>query len=52
MDIYEVFLHGEPVILQLSDEDAERLGVRPRHSDSRESEPSEQEAPRRGSRGE
>lgn len=27
MDIYEILLHGGPVTLQLSPEDAERLGV-------------------------
>ena len=31
MDIYEVLLHGAPVTLQLSPEDAERLGVAPQH---------------------
>lgn len=29
MDIYEVLLHGDPVTIQLSAEDAERLGVAP-----------------------
>lgn len=32
MDIYEVLLHGEPVTIQLSAADAERLGVAPRHA--------------------
>lgn len=32
MDIYEVLLHGEPVTIQLSPEDAERLGVAPQHA--------------------
>lgn len=27
MDIYEILLHGAPVTIQLSLEDAERLGV-------------------------
>lgn len=27
MDIYEILLHGAPVTIQLSPEDAERLGV-------------------------
>lgn len=27
MDIYEILLHGDPVTIQLSPEDAERLGV-------------------------
>lgn len=32
MDTYEVLLHGAPVTLQLSPEDAERLGVAPQHA--------------------
>lgn len=32
MDIYEVLLHGAPVTIQLSPEDAERLGVAPQHA--------------------
>lgn len=32
MDIYEILLHGDPVTIQLSDEDAERLGVVPQHA--------------------
>lgn len=32
MDIYEVLLHGDPVTIQLSAEDAERLGVAPQHA--------------------
>lgn len=32
MDIYEVLLHGEPVTIQLSPADAERLGVAPQHA--------------------
>ena len=32
MDIYEVLLHGDPVTIQLSHEDAERLGVAPQHA--------------------
>lgn len=32
MDIYEVLLHGEPMTIQLSAGDAERLGVAPRHA--------------------
>ena len=32
MDIYEVLLHGDPVTIQLSVEDAERLGVAPQHA--------------------
>lgn len=32
MDIYEVLLHGDPVTIQLSPEDAERLGVAPQHA--------------------
>ena len=31
MDIYEVLLHGAPVTIQLSPEDAERLGVASQH---------------------
>lgn len=31
MDIYEVLLHGNPVTIQLSPEDAEKLGVAPKH---------------------
>jgi len=32
MDIYEVMLQGALVTLQLSPEDAERLGVTPQHA--------------------
>lgn len=32
MDIYEVLLHGDPVTIQLSHEDAEHLGVAPQHA--------------------
>lgn len=32
MDIYEILLHGDPVTIQLSDEDAGRLGVAPQHA--------------------
>jgi len=32
MDIYEILLHGAPVTIQLSPEDAERLGVAPQHA--------------------
>lgn len=32
MDIYEVVLHGEPMTIQLSPADAERLGVAPQHA--------------------
>ena len=32
MDIYEVLLHGDSVTIQLSAEDAERLGVAPHHA--------------------
>lgn len=32
MDIYEILLHGNPVTIQLSSEDAERLGVAPQHA--------------------
>lgn len=32
MDIYEVLLNGDPVTIQLSPEDTERLGVAPRHA--------------------
>ena len=32
MDIYEVLLHGDPVMIQLSPADAERLGVAPQHA--------------------
>lgn len=32
MDIYEILLHGAPVTIQLSSEDAERLGVAPQHA--------------------
>lgn len=32
MDIYEILLHGDPVTIQLSREDAERLGVAPQHA--------------------
>lgn len=31
-DIYEVLLHGNPVTIQLSPEDAEKLGVAPQHA--------------------
>lgn len=40
MDIYEVLLHGEPVTIQLSPADAERLGVAPQHAvDEEEDKP-------------
>ena len=32
MDIYEILLHGDPVTIQLSDEDAALLGVAPQHA--------------------
>lgn len=32
MDIYEILLHGDPVTIQLSGEDAARLGVAPQHA--------------------
>lgn len=32
MDIYEVLLHGDPVMIQLSAEDAKHLGVAPQHA--------------------
>lgn len=32
MDIYEILLHGDPVTIQLSPEDADRLGVAPQHA--------------------
>lgn len=32
MDIYEILLHGDPVTIQLSGEDASRLGVAPQHA--------------------
>lgn len=32
MDIYEILLHGDPVTIQLSDEDAASLGVAPQHA--------------------
>lgn len=32
MDIYEILLHGDPVTIQLSPEDAERLGVAPQRA--------------------
>lgn len=32
MDIYEILLHGDPVTIQLSAEDAARLGVAPQHA--------------------
>lgn len=32
MDIYEILLHGDPVTIQLSPEDAARLGVAPQHA--------------------
>ena len=32
MDIYEILLHGGPVMIQLSDEDAARLGVAPQRA--------------------
>lgn len=44
MDIYEVLLHGDPVTIQLSSEDAERLGVAPQHA----VEEAEEEAEPRG----
>lgn len=31
MDIYEILLHGDPVTVQLSPEDAERLDVASKH---------------------
>ena len=34
MDIYEVLLHGAPVTIQLSPEDAERLGVASQHGEA------------------
>lgn len=40
MDIYEILLHGDPVTIQLSAEDAERLGVAPQHAaEDNEKEP-------------
>lgn len=40
MDIYEILLHGGPVTVQLSDEDAARLGVAPQHvAEDSEEEP-------------
>ena len=44
MDIYEVLLHGDPVTIQLSHEDAEHLGVAPQHA----VEETEKEAESRG----
>lgn len=44
MDIYEVLLHGDPVTIQLSSEDAERLGVAPQHA----AEETEEEGEPRG----
>lgn len=35
MDIYEVLLHGNPVTIQLSPEDAEKLGVAPKHAEGK-----------------
>lgn len=35
MDIYEVLLHGNPVTIQLSPEDAEKLGVAPKHAEDK-----------------
>lgn len=32
MDIYEILLHGDPVTIQLSPEDANRLGVAAQHA--------------------
>jgi hypothetical protein len=32
VDIYEVLLHGDQVTIQLSAEDAKRLGVAPQHA--------------------
>lgn len=32
MDIYEILLNNNPVTIQLSLEDAERLGVAPQHA--------------------
>ena len=32
MDIYEILLHGAPVTIQLSPEDAERLGATPQNA--------------------
>ena len=32
MDIYEILLHGDPVTIQLSTEDADRLGVAPQRA--------------------
>lgn len=32
MDIYEILLHGDAITIQLSPEDAERLGVAPQHA--------------------
>lgn len=32
MDIYDILLHGAPVTIQLSPEDAERLGVASQHA--------------------
>lgn len=43
MDIYEVLLHGDPVTIQLSAEDAERLGVAPQHAAE---EPEKEDKPR------
>lgn len=43
MDIYEVLLHGDPVTIQLSSEDAERLGVAPQHAVE---EPEKEDKPR------
>lgn len=44
MDIYEILLHGNPVTVQLSPEDAERLGVAPQHA----AEETEEEGKPRG----
>lgn len=43
MDIYEVLLHGDPVMIQLSPTDAERLGVAPQHAVE---EPQQEDKPR------
>lgn len=32
MDVYEILLHGAPVTIQLSPEDADRLGVATQHA--------------------
>lgn len=38
MDIYEILLHGDSVTIQLSEEDAARLGVAPQHAAEDEKE--------------